>query len=59
MKALADMEEKIQTLESFKAALQRLVTACRGRGPTSECPILEAMNSQEKHQGIKICQPLN
>ncbi|MBI1745912.1 MAG: heavy metal-responsive transcriptional regulator [Acidobacteria bacterium] len=44
---IADMEEKIQILESFKAALQRLVTACRGRGPTSECPILEAMNSQD------------
>lgn len=42
---IADIEEKIQTLQKIKGALTRLVALCRGRGPTSECPILEALNN--------------
>lgn len=40
---LADIEEKINTLRRMKKALKRLTQTCSGRGPTSECPILEAL----------------
>jgi MerR family mercuric resistance operon transcriptional regulator len=42
---IADVEEKIQALQRIKEALTHLVGLCRGRGPTSECPILEALDS--------------
>ena len=37
---VADIEERIASLERMKAALDRLARKCRGRGPTTECPIL-------------------
>ncbi|GAB4262883.1 MAG: Hg(II)-responsive transcriptional regulator [Deferrisomatales bacterium] len=40
---MADMDRKIQALHKMRAALARLAAACRGEGPTSQCPILEAM----------------
>ena len=45
---LADIEEKILTLEQIKKALKKLVAACRGRGPTTVCPILEALETTEE-----------
>ncbi len=45
---IADIEAKIQTLERMKKALKKLVASCRGRGPTSECPILEALETREE-----------
>ncbi len=42
---MADVEAKIQALERIKGALQQLVTLCSGQGPTSECPILEALHA--------------
>ena len=44
---IADIEEKIRTLQGMKKALSRLVGQCRGRGPTGECPILEALDSKD------------
>ncbi len=43
---LVDIEEKIRILQGMKKALAKLVGQCRGRGPTSECPILEALDSK-------------
>ena len=43
---LADIDEKIRALQSIKEALTKLVASCRGRGPTSECPILEMLDSE-------------
>jgi Hg(II)-responsive transcriptional regulator len=43
---IADVEAKIQALTHIKMALEQLVAACRGQGPTSECPILEALATQ-------------
>jgi MerR family mercuric resistance operon transcriptional regulator len=40
---MADIEEKINTLQRMKKALSKLSTACSGKGPASECPILEAL----------------
>lgn len=41
---VADIEQRIAGLERMKAALVRLGRKCRGRGPTSECPILEELD---------------
>jgi MerR family mercuric resistance operon transcriptional regulator len=42
---LVDIEEKIRTLQRMKRALTKLTNACDGCGTTSECPILEALES--------------
>ena len=43
---IADIDQRIAALKRMKAALARLAAACSGRGPTSECPILEALESE-------------
>ncbi|HXV09301.1 MAG TPA: heavy metal-responsive transcriptional regulator [Burkholderiales bacterium] len=40
---IADIEQRVAQLTRMKRALARLAAACSGRGPTSECPILDAM----------------
>jgi MerR family mercuric resistance operon transcriptional regulator len=40
---IGDIEAKIRHLQEMKRALVKLTVACRGRGPTGECPILEAL----------------
>lgn len=44
---IAEMEGKIQTLRKMRKALARLVSLCRERGSTSECPILEVLDSEK------------
>lgn len=43
-KKILAINEKIQGLEIMKKALSAISASCRGRGPTSECPILEALD---------------
>jgi MerR family mercuric resistance operon transcriptional regulator len=43
---IADIEEKIQALLRIKKALVKLTKACSGHGPTSECPILDALDKE-------------
>ncbi len=45
---IADVEEKIRVLQGIKTALEKLAASCVGTGPTSECPILEALDSQDE-----------
>ncbi len=45
---IADVEEKIRALQKIKTALKRLAASCVGTGPTSECPILDALDREEK-----------
>lgn len=45
---IADIEEKIRTLQRMKRALVKLTKACSGDGPTSECPILESLDGTGK-----------
>ncbi len=45
---ISDVEERIRALRGLKTALKKLAVSCTGSGPTSECPILEALDSQEK-----------
>jgi MerR family transcriptional regulator, copper efflux regulator len=40
---ITDIKEKIRDLQRMQTALQALASACQGTGPTSECPILEAL----------------
>ncbi|MBI3530217.1 MAG: heavy metal-responsive transcriptional regulator [Betaproteobacteria bacterium] len=42
---IATVVEKIAELTRIRGALAKLATACRGEGPTSECPILEAFDA--------------
>ena len=46
---LVDVEDKILALQRIKEALTHLVGLCRGRGPTSECPILEALEATNQN----------
>lgn len=44
---IADIERRIASLDGMRRALERLAQQCRGRGPVSECPILEEIERQE------------
>jgi len=44
---IADIEERMASLERMKAALERLARRCCGRGPTADCPILEELDRGE------------
>jgi MerR family mercuric resistance operon transcriptional regulator len=43
---ITTVNDKIEELQRIKDALDKLATACKGQGPTSECPILEALESE-------------
>ncbi len=44
---IADIAARIGTLQRMKRALTRLAAACSGRGSVDECPILQALDSEE------------
>lgn len=44
---IAGVDDKIRALQSIKKALIRVTSACTGRGPASQCPILDALDSKE------------
>ncbi len=48
MEKIEEISEKIESLQHIKQALEELVSACSGKGPVSECPILEAMDGKLK-----------
>jgi MerR family mercuric resistance operon transcriptional regulator len=41
---IASVDGKLAELNRIRAALVRLARSCRGSGPKSECPILEALD---------------
>lgn len=43
---LADIQRKIADLQRMQHALIGLTEACSGQGPTSACPILDALEKQ-------------
>lgn len=45
---IADVREKLAMLRQMEQALVKLTATCRGRGPTSECPILDALEEQDE-----------
>jgi MerR family mercuric resistance operon transcriptional regulator len=44
---IEDIASRIKTLQQMKKSLVKLAEACDQRAPTSECPILEALGSNE------------
>ena len=42
---ITEIETRIDDLLRMKAALDRLAATCAGSGPTSECPILDALEA--------------
>ena len=44
---IVDVEEKMADLARIRGALEKLAKACRGKGPTSECPILDAIEKED------------
>lgn len=44
---IADINAKLRDLQQMKEALTTLVAACSGSGPTSQCPILDALESHD------------
>jgi MerR family mercuric resistance operon transcriptional regulator len=41
---IADIEEKIRTLDAMKKTLRKLADRCEGCGPLADCPILESLD---------------
>lgn len=44
---LSDIDQKIRTLSNMKRVLGDLIERCSGCGPSSECPILDSIDSEE------------
>lgn len=44
---IIDMEEKIQSLQRMKSALEALAATCGEGGPRGECPILEFLEGEQ------------
>lgn len=49
---IADIEQRIDSLARMKDALERLAKKCRGKGPTTECPILEEIDREDDHHAV-------
>lgn len=47
---IADIERKIEDLRGMQQALTTLADSCRGEGPISECPFLDAIDLQAHHR---------
>ena len=47
---VTDIEQKIRTLQAMRKVLGKLATACPGRGPLNECPILESFEPEGEIQ---------
>ncbi len=43
---ISEVEEKVRSLNQIKKALTKLVALYSGEGPTSDCPIVEALDSE-------------
>lgn len=41
-----DIQQRVRDLQKMEKALKRLMAACSGRGPLTECPILEALEDR-------------
>lgn len=42
---IADIDEKIESLRVMRSALMEITRSCSGEGPTSACPILDAIGA--------------
>lgn len=44
---IADIEEKIKSLDSMRKSLLKMAQSCSGCAPLSECPILESLDGED------------
>lgn len=47
---LQDIDEKIRDLSGMRSALQQLVDTCHGHGSAKTCPILEALDNEQRSE---------
>lgn len=45
---IADIDNRLRTLQRMRRALRKLVNACDAREATSECPILESLDKEAR-----------
>lgn len=45
---VGDVERRIADLERIREVLGKLVAACKGQGSVSECPILDALDEENR-----------
>lgn len=45
---IEDIDQKIALLQAMRKALTGLVKECSGKGPRTDCPILNALDSEEE-----------
>ena len=45
-----DIDAKVRTLRAMRKALTKLIGECSGKGPVTQCPILEALDSKDAKQ---------
>ena len=48
---IEDIDGKILTLRAMRKALASLVSECSGRGPASDCPILQSLDNTKPEKG--------
>lgn len=49
---VADIEDKIHSLQQMRNALQKLIAACAADGPAGECPFLESLEESAQRGSI-------
>jgi MerR family copper efflux transcriptional regulator len=49
---IADIDSRIQNLEAIRDALRRITASCSGKGPATNCSILEALNGGPETQRL-------
>jgi len=45
---IGEIEQRLRGLQRMRKVLWRLTEACEGRGPTTTCPILEALEKPDR-----------
>jgi DNA-binding transcriptional MerR regulator len=53
---IAEIDARIDDLARMKAALDRLAATCAGNGPTSECPLLDALEAGDAARAARPVQ---
>jgi len=43
-----NIDDKVRTLQAMRKALAKVIGECSGNGPVSQCPILEALDSEDE-----------
>ena len=51
---IEDIEGKIRSLARMRKTLEKLIAACSGDGPVTQCPILESLDSEPSTVDQKV-----